>query len=120
MPGNSLAYFGPKEALLRSVTRSGRDHFSSCQAGRAVLGIESNGAVKGYPSLQPTYIGGNLCHYRARTRARSGRRECLVARDPAPGVPFDNGRFDIIEEAIDAPDVLPARALEYVQIRRNR
>jgi radical SAM protein with 4Fe4S-binding SPASM domain len=60
MPGNNLGYFGREEALLRSVHAGGDDHWQGCQAGRRVLGIESNGAVKGCPSLQPAYIGGNL------------------------------------------------------------
>jgi radical SAM protein with 4Fe4S-binding SPASM domain len=60
MPGNNLGYFGPEEALLRSLERGGRDHFQGCQAGRYVLGIESNGAVKGCPSLQSShYVGGS-------------------------------------------------------------
>jgi radical SAM protein with 4Fe4S-binding SPASM domain len=61
MPGNNLGYFGPEEALLRSPREGGRDHFAGCQAGRFVLGIESDGAVKGCPSLQTgPYVGGTL------------------------------------------------------------
>jgi radical SAM protein with 4Fe4S-binding SPASM domain len=61
MPGNNLGYFGPEEALLRSPKKELRDHFGGCQAGRFVLGIESDGAVKGCPSLQTAhYVGGNL------------------------------------------------------------
>ncbi|MBX3183115.1 MAG: radical SAM protein [Polyangiaceae bacterium] len=61
LPGNNLGYFGEEEALLRSTLPNGRDHFSGCQAGRYVLGVESNGAVKGCPSLQTAaYVGGNL------------------------------------------------------------
>lgn len=61
MPGNNLGYLGPEEALLRSTERGGRDHFTGCQAGRFVMGIESDGAVKGCPSLQSApYVGGNL------------------------------------------------------------
>jgi radical SAM protein with 4Fe4S-binding SPASM domain len=61
MPGNNLGYFGPEEALLRSPREGGRDHFQGCQAGKLVLGIESDGGVKGCPSLQSyAYIGGNL------------------------------------------------------------
>lgn len=52
MPGNNLGYFGPEEALLRSLSKGGRDHFAGCQAGRFVMGIESDGTVKGCPSLQ--------------------------------------------------------------------
>ncbi len=61
MPGNNLGYFGPEEALLRSPRPNMRDHFSSCQAGKFVMGIESDGAVKGCPSLQTAhYVGGNV------------------------------------------------------------
>lgn len=64
MPGNNLGYFGPEEAVLRSPlpadgTRPA-EHFQGCQAGKFVMGIESQGAVKGCPSLQATYVGGNL------------------------------------------------------------
>ncbi|HVY36840.1 MAG TPA: radical SAM protein [Polyangia bacterium] len=178
MPGNNLGYFGPEEATLRSLAPDGRDHWRGCQAGRFVLGIESDGAVKGCPSLQTShYVGGNLretklaeiwneapqlafarartvadlwgfcrtctfaatclggcsftahsifgrpgnnpyCHYRARTLARAGRRERLVPKTAAPGLPFDNGTFDVIEEPLDAPDV-PLRAPQaLVKIRR--
>ena len=59
MPGNNLGYFGPEESLLRSRTIKRQDHWSGCQAGRFVMGIESDGAVKGCPSLQTTsYVGG--------------------------------------------------------------
>ena len=61
MPGNNLGYFGPEEATLRSLEPDGRDHWQGCQAGRFVLGIESDGAVKGCPSLQTShYVGGNI------------------------------------------------------------
>jgi radical SAM protein with 4Fe4S-binding SPASM domain len=172
MPGNNLGYFGPEEAALRSVTRDGQDHFRGCMAGRYVMGIESDGAVKGCPSLQTRhYVGGNLrkntvraiwdgalhpdrelwgfcktcpfaepcrggctftahailgrpgnnpyCHYRARAFAREGKRERLVRVDAAPGAPFDNGRFDIVIEPLDAEDPKPSRPLELVQLRRR-
>jgi radical SAM protein with 4Fe4S-binding SPASM domain len=61
MPGNNLGYFGPEETLLRSFDPDGDDHWHGCQAGRFVMGIESDGAVKGCPSLQTAaYVGGNL------------------------------------------------------------
>lgn len=63
MPGNNLGYFGPEEALLRSPRKGDREHFQGCQAGKLVMGIESDGAVKGCPSLQTaSYSGGNLLH----------------------------------------------------------
>lgn len=61
MPGNNLGYFGPEEPLLRSLDAEGEDHFRGCQAGKFVLGVESDGGVKGCPSLQSApYVGGNL------------------------------------------------------------
>jgi radical SAM protein with 4Fe4S-binding SPASM domain len=57
--GNNIGYFGPYETELRG--RSSRGHGGSCGAGRATLGIEANGAIKGCPSL-PTeaWTGGNI------------------------------------------------------------
>ena len=178
MPGNNLGYFGPEEALLRSVTPDGEDHWRGCTAGRWLMGIESDGAVKGCPSLQTRhYVGGNLrerpiraiwdhapelamtrartvdelwgfcrscafaetcmggctftarsllgrpgnnpyCHFRARTLAGRGVRERLVPCEAAPGEPFDNGRFELVEEALDAPDARPLEPRALVQIRR--
>lgn len=61
MPGNNLGYFGPEETLLRSMAKDGVDHWQGCQAGRFIMGIESDGAVKGCPSLQTdSYVGGRL------------------------------------------------------------
>ncbi len=61
MPGNNLGYFGPEEGLLRSQDPAHGDHFAGCQAGRFVMGIESDGAVKGCPSLQTaSYVGGSV------------------------------------------------------------
>ena len=164
MPGNNLGYFGPEEALLRSVKADGDDHWQGCQAGRFVLGIESDGAVKGCPSLQTAhYVGGNLktsslkaiwddtaelgfarkrtvedlwgfcrtcpfadvclggctftahavmgrpgnnpyCHFRARAFAQEGKRERLRRVERAAGLPFDNGRFEIVVEPLHAPE----------------
>jgi len=60
-PGNNLGYFGPEEGTLRAQRSGVQEHFQGCQAGRFVLGIESDGAVKGCPSLQTRhYVGGNL------------------------------------------------------------
>jgi radical SAM protein with 4Fe4S-binding SPASM domain len=180
MPGNNLGYFGPEEALLRSQRADQRDHFSGCQAGRYVMGIESDGAVKGCPSLQTShYVGGSLkdrslqsiwletpelaftrartredlwgfcktcpfgdvclggcsftahavlgrpgnnpyCHYRARDFQKRGLRERLVPGEAAPGLPFDNGLFEIVVEPSDAPD--PGAGVpiaELVQISRR-
>ncbi|MEA2696493.1 MAG: hypothetical protein QOI66_764, partial [Myxococcales bacterium] len=157
-PGNNIGYFGPYESLLRGTMPRG--HMASCGAGRATLGIEADGAVKGCPSLQTDpWTGGNLrddslrdiwersaplrytrdrtvddlwgycrdcyyadtcragctwtafslfgkagnnplCHHRALEFQRQGKRERLVPVAPAPGQPFDNGRFEIVIEEI--------------------
>jgi radical SAM protein with 4Fe4S-binding SPASM domain len=61
MPGNNVGYFSVDERALRSAEPDERAYFRGCQAGRYVLGIESNGAVKGCPSLQTAhYVGGSL------------------------------------------------------------
>lgn len=59
--GNNLGYYGPHEPQLRSRPDRRDRFFPGCQAGRYVLGIESDGTVKGCPSL-PTapYQGGNV------------------------------------------------------------
>jgi radical SAM protein with 4Fe4S-binding SPASM domain len=59
MVGNNIGYYGPFEHLLRSHTTE--KHGESCSAGRSTLGIESNGDIKGCPSL-PTesWVGGNV------------------------------------------------------------
>ena len=180
MPGNNLGYFGPEETVLRSLRAGDADHWRGCQAGKFVMGIESDGAVKGCPSLQTAhYVGGNLrerplaaiwndtpelgfnrartvddlwgfcrtcdfaatclggctftahailgrpgnnpyCHYRARTLAKRGQRERLVAGAAAAGTPFDNGSFDVVVEPLDAPDPDAALATdELVQISRR-
>lgn len=52
---NNLGYYGPHEGDLR------RGPFPGCNAGRYLLGIESNGDIKGCPSLPSApYVGGNI------------------------------------------------------------
>lgn len=59
--GNNLGYYGPHEHALRSRPGQSDRYFAGCQAGKYVMGIESDGTVKGCPSL-PTapYVGGNV------------------------------------------------------------
>jgi radical SAM protein with 4Fe4S-binding SPASM domain len=59
--GNNLGYYGPHEKHLRARPEQKDRYFSGCQAGRFVMGIESDGVIKGCPSL-PTapYTGGNV------------------------------------------------------------
>jgi radical SAM protein with 4Fe4S-binding SPASM domain len=55
-PGNNVGYFGPYENRLRGTLPRG--HATSCAAGRTTLGIESDGLVKGCPSLPSDAWGG--------------------------------------------------------------
>lgn len=59
-PGNNVGYFGPHEAVLRR--HYGRAvHWEGCGAARSAIGIESDGTLKGCPSLQTdAYAAGNL------------------------------------------------------------
>lgn len=59
--GNNLGYFGPHEQLLRSRPGAPETYWQGCSAGKFVMGIESDGTIKGCPSL-PTapYTGGNV------------------------------------------------------------
>jgi radical SAM protein with 4Fe4S-binding SPASM domain len=155
--GNNVGYFGPHEELLRSYPGVSSRVWGGCQAGRFTLGIESDGLIKGCPSL-PTapYIGGNirdltleqlwnteelrfvrdrdtselwghckscyyaeacragcsftthcflgrrgnnpLCYYRAAKLKEEGKRERWLHVEKAEGIPYDFGRFTIIEE----------------------
>ncbi len=58
-PANNIGYFGPHETTLRPEVKVG--YSTSCGAGRMILGIEADGAIKGCPSL-PTakWTGGNI------------------------------------------------------------
>ncbi|XXF77601.1 SPASM domain-containing protein [Myxococcaceae bacterium GXIMD 01537] len=69
-------------------------------------------ALFGKPGNNP------YCHYRAKTLAAQGKRERLLPKAPAPGQPFDNGLYEIVEEPIDAHDPKPELKREYVKTRR--
>jgi radical SAM protein with 4Fe4S-binding SPASM domain len=58
-PGNNVGYFGPYETKLRGTMARG--HMASCGAGRAGIGIESDGTLKGCPSLNTeSWAAGNV------------------------------------------------------------
>lgn len=59
-PGNNVGYFGPYETVLRYGGDQGFV-WGGCGAGRASIGIEADGKLKGCPSLPSApYTGGNL------------------------------------------------------------
>lgn len=59
--GNNIGYYGPRQTTLRSRPGGKESFWSGCKAGQYVIGIESDGTIKGCPSL-PTapYAGGNV------------------------------------------------------------
>lgn len=59
--GNNIGYYGPHETTLRSRPGGRESFWTGCKAGQYVIGIESDGKIKGCPSL-PTapYVGGNV------------------------------------------------------------
>ena len=48
------------------------------------------------------------CHHRVLELAKEGLRERIVKTQDAPGNPFDQGKFEVIEESIDLPVPPPA------------
>lgn len=59
-PGNNIGYFGKYESRWRSISNS-ISHWTGCTAGSTALGIESDGTIKGCPSLPSSvYGGGNI------------------------------------------------------------
>ncbi len=60
VPGNNIGYYGRYESSLRIGGRQGYN-WRGCGAGKASLGIEADGRIKGCPSL-PTeaYTAGNV------------------------------------------------------------
>ena len=61
-----------------------------CRAGCTWTGF----SLFGKPGNNP------LCHHRALEMRRQGKRERLVQVAAAPGVPFDNGQFEIVVEDV--------------------
>lgn len=60
-PSNNVGYFGPFEEVLGGAPENGGAHFEGCRAGDLTLGIESDGTIKGCPSLPTSAYGaGNV------------------------------------------------------------
>jgi radical SAM protein with 4Fe4S-binding SPASM domain len=79
--GNNIGYFGPYETLWYRGSNDPERHWSGCSAGRNVIGIESDGTVKGCPSL-PTidyrvghFENGNLAELWQSARMRDLHRD---------------------------------------------
>ncbi len=81
-PANNIGYYGPFESVLRNRgVDGGALHWSGCPAGTRALGIESDGAIKGCPSL-PTqsYTGGRI-RDRSLEDIWANTRELRINRD---------------------------------------
>jgi len=73
----------------------------------------SSHSLLGRPGNNP------MCHFRARSLAAKGMRERLVRKQAAPGVPFDYGLFEIVEEPLDAPDPRPPTPAQLLRKQRG-
>jgi radical SAM protein with 4Fe4S-binding SPASM domain len=60
MVGDNIGYYGPHEARLRSAPGGREAFYRGCGAGLRVVGIRSNGDVKGCPSHPAALAVGNL------------------------------------------------------------
>jgi radical SAM protein with 4Fe4S-binding SPASM domain len=79
-PGNNIGYFGPHEHELR-IGQTERGHSSGCQAGIHTLGLESDGAIKGCPSLPTDYYTGGHTRERSIRDVWESTKEMRFARD---------------------------------------
>lgn len=58
---NNIGYYGPYEQVLRSRPGGEDVVWAGCKAGVNAIGIESDGSIKGCPSLPSgPYVGGNV------------------------------------------------------------
>ncbi len=85
----------------------------TCPYAKTCLGgcTFSSHSLFGRPGNNP------MCHFRARSLAAEGKRERLVLKKAAPGVPFDNGEFELVEEPFDAPDPRPPTPAQLLRKR---
>jgi len=60
LAADCIGYYAADEPLLRSVERPCDNFWQGCQAGLRVIGITSDGGVKGCLSLPDSFLEGNL------------------------------------------------------------
>ena len=60
LAADCIGYFGRDEPLLRSVEEPNDNFWQGCQAGMRVIGLTSDGGVKGCLSMPDAYLEGNL------------------------------------------------------------
>ena len=79
--GNNIGYFGPYEYLWRGYADD-TEHWTGCSAGLNVLALESDGTVKGCPSLPTSaYAGGNVRDLSVESIWRAGVPAMTFARE---------------------------------------
>jgi radical SAM protein with 4Fe4S-binding SPASM domain len=60
LAADCLGYYGHDEPLLRSIDRPNDNFWRGCQAGLGVIGITSDGGIKGCLSMPDCYLEGNI------------------------------------------------------------
>ena len=63
-----------------------------------------------FPELFGKRGNNPFCHHRALELLETGRRERIVRVEAPPGEPFDQGRFELIEEAWPDDELVSTRA----------
>ena len=80
-PANNIGYFGPYETLLRGRGVVEDRVWGGCVAGKHALGLESNGTVKGCPSLPTDAYAGGTVRERSIAEIWDGAKELRFVRD---------------------------------------
>jgi radical SAM protein with 4Fe4S-binding SPASM domain len=75
----------------------------ACQAGCTW----TSHSLLGRPGNNP------YCHHRVLELARQGMRERIEPAEPAPGRPFDHGRFKLVLETLDGHPPVPEKLTAY-------
>lgn len=72
--GNNIGYFGPYESLWRGFGDE-QVHWTGCSGGHTVIALESDGLIKGCPSLESSEFGaGNIRSLTLESIWRTSRR----------------------------------------------
>lgn len=111
--GNNLGYYGPHEQLLRSRPEQER-YWQGCQAGKYVMGIESDGALHRWQRSRPVARGHLEHHTRSCVHARPrheravGILQELLLRRRVPGGLLVHDALDV-GQAGEQPALLAPR-----------
>ena len=80
-PANNIGYFGPHEAVLRGRGVEMDFHWTGCPAGTRAMGIESDGTIKGCPSLPTEAYGGGSSRTSSLQKIWDETKELRYTRD---------------------------------------